>query len=187
VRIQTTFESGLYNDGYVDNIALTLSGEAVIPTPPPRDQAPPPDEPLALSGLRVKPSKFRAARTGGPVAPGATTKKPVGGGSVSYSLNRAAPVRFTVARRSRGVVSGRKCVAPPRKPTTGKKPKACTRYVKVVSFSRASALGTNTFRLTGRISKRRALSPGSYRLTAVGQPPGAAPTPAANRTFTIVR
>ena len=43
----------------------------------------------------------------------------------------------------------------------------CTRYVRSGSLRRSAALGSNMLRFQGRLTRRRALRPGRYRLTLV--------------------
>jgi hypothetical protein len=188
VRIQTIFECCNYDDGYADNLSLTLSGEAV--QPPPGDPGPGgggggTEQPLALSGLKIKPSKFRAASKGGPIGSAAAKKKPPVGATVSYTASRAAPATFKIARRASGVRKGKRCVAPPKRRSPGAK--RCTRYVSVGSFKQLAAAGPNRLRFTGRISTKRALAPGTYRLSLSAVLPGASAVKAKDATFTIVR
>jgi hypothetical protein len=118
----------------------------------------------AVSGLRVAPAKFRAARSGA----SATTAAVRTATRVSYTLTVAASARFTVQRATSGrTVSGR-CA----KPTAGNRThKRCTRFVAVRgSFTRTRPAGADRFTFTGRLGGH-ALRPGRYRLVA---------TPAAN-------
>jgi hypothetical protein len=100
--------------------------------------------PVRLTGLRVKPNRFRPARRGG--------------AKVSYRLNRAAVVVFTVQRRK-----GR-------------------RFTNVRgSFKQAGRRGADALRFSGRIAGKR-LRPGRYRLVA--KPRGGA---AARARFSVRR
>jgi hypothetical protein len=82
---------------------------------------------------------------------------------VSYSLDIAAGVRFTVERAQGGRRVGGRCV----KATTRNRTRTrCTRYVRVRrSFKRTRQAGADRFRFTGRLAGR-ALAPGRYRLVA---------------------
>jgi hypothetical protein len=106
--------------------------------------------PVRLSGLRVKPGRFRSARRG-------RTIVRRGGAKVSYRLDRAAAVVFTVQRRA-----GR-------------------RWKRVRgSFEHAGRAGTNTLRFSGRLAGKR-LRPGRHRLVAKPKGGAAARAPFAVR------
>jgi uncharacterized delta-60 repeat protein len=112
-----------------------------------------------LTGLRITPRAFRAARSGPAVAPAGRRS----GALVAFTLDRAASVRLGVARAIRGRLVGGRCVGPTRA-NRGKR--ACTRYAGVAGrFTNRGVAGTNRFRFTGRLSARR-LRPGRYRLVA---------------------
>jgi hypothetical protein len=107
-----------------------------------------------------------AAESSGPSATDARKKAPRGT-KVTFKLNAAASVRFTVTRRAKGrkVKRGKKrvCAKPTRK---NRKRKRCTRVVTLKgSFSRNGIAGTNSFHFTGRLRGRK-LKPGRYRLVA---------------------
>jgi hypothetical protein len=131
------------DDAFGDVFARDVLGPpspppAGAPTPPSRPGAPlPPPRPGApvLRGLRISPPAFRAAARG-PAARPARRRR---GASVTFTLDRAANVRFAVKRAGGGPRGG---------------------------FTRHGRAGTNRFRLTGRLRGRR-LRPGRYRLTAV--------------------
>jgi hypothetical protein len=101
----------------------------------------------AVSALKLAPSKF----------------KPKKGTNVSFTLNVAAPVKFSVDRAAAGRRVKGKCVKPTKKNAKAKK---CTRHLAVKgSFSRNGSAGANQFHWKGRIGGK-ALKPGSYRLIA---------------------
>jgi hypothetical protein len=119
----------------------------------------------AVSGLAFSSTTF-AAESSGPSARTVRKRAPRGT-RVSYTLNQAATVRFTVTRRAKGrkVKRGKKtvCVKPTRK---NRKRKRCTRVVTLKgSFSRNGIAGKNSFHFTGRLRGRK-LKPGRYRLVA---------------------
>jgi hypothetical protein len=133
-------------DGKVILGGLTASGmtlrsllyrlEGGDPVPPsPATPASPPTAPV-LGRLRITPSVFRSAGRRG--------------ASVSFTLDRAASVRFAVAR----------CVEPKR----SKRRSTRCRLLRA-GFTRQGVSGRNRFRLTGRIKARR-LRPARYRLIA---------------------
>jgi hypothetical protein len=118
-------------DGSNDIIGVTGSGDVwlvpeIRPLPLP-----------VLSGLKLTPAAFPAARRGASVARAAT------GTTISYTVSEASTTTFTVERASRG----RKLI-----PLHG-------------SFTHQDLAGTNRFHFTGRIGGR-ALRQGSYRLNA---------------------
>jgi uncharacterized delta-60 repeat protein len=109
-----------------------LQGGDPVP-PSPATPAPPPGAPV-LGRLRIMPTAFRAGGRGA---------------SVRFTLDRAASVRFAVAR----------CIA-----KRGKR--RCARYRLLRGhFTRRGAAGANRFRFTGRIAARR-LRAARYRLLA---------------------
>ena len=156
---------------YKLDVSATVMGPD--PVAPPSPAAPPPRgapaavSPLpapALSGLRVAPSAFRAARSG-PSTRAVTARG--SGTRVSYRLDMAAAVRFTVQRvrpgRRRGTGRSARCVALSR---FNRKATTCTRYLPVKgSITRRSRAGANGFYFTGRLAGRK-LARGSYRLLA---------------------
>jgi uncharacterized delta-60 repeat protein len=109
-----------------------------------------------LTGLAIKPAKFRAALRGGSIA-----RK--GGAKVSYRDSQAATTTFTVERVLPGRRSGTRCVRPTARNRSAKR---CTRFVGVRgSFSHVDRAGQNSIRFTGRV-RQKALAPGPYRLNA---------------------
>ncbi|HMJ36966.1 MAG TPA: choice-of-anchor Q domain-containing protein [Baekduia sp.] len=110
-----------------------------------------------LSGLSLSPTSFRASASAKTI-----TKR--AGTTVKYKLTRAARVRFTVERATKGRRVHGTCAAAKR--SNAGKP-ACVRYVTVAgSLTRASTAGANRFRFAGRLGGR-ALPAGGYRLRAV--------------------
>ena len=101
----------------------------------------------AVSTLKLAPVKFKAKK----------------GTNVTFTLNVAAPVKFTVDRRAAGRKVKGKCVKPAKKNSKAKK---CTRHLALKgSFSRTGTAGANKFHWNARL-KGKALKPGSYRLIA---------------------
>jgi hypothetical protein len=156
----------------------------------PAANTPEPPALAAVSGYGLSRSTFAAASKG-PSAQAAAKrkkrKKAKVGTTVSYTLNTAATVTFTVQRRTTGrkVKKGKKtrCVARTRK---NRKKKRCTRYVKVKgSFTQAGKAGKNRFKFSGRLRGRK-LKPGRYKLVAT---PGTGATKgkARSKAFRIVR
>jgi hypothetical protein len=113
---------------------------------------------VAVTGLRISPSAFRPARSGASVRASSSR-----GATVTYKLNIAGVVRFSVERRTTGRRVGTRCVAT----TSSNRGRAsCVRYVHLNgSFSRTRKAGTDRFRFTGRLSGRT-LRATRYRLVA---------------------
>jgi hypothetical protein len=122
--------------------APDIGADEYVPPPPP----PPPadmDRPVA-SLLTVTPARFRAAG-----ARGAARRR--GGTRISYALDEAATVKFTVKRIVRRVV----------------RHKRRTSYVPVRgSLTHAGKVGGNSLRFSGRL-RGKPLKPGRYRLVAL--------------------
>jgi len=77
---------------------------------------------------------------------------------------RPPTVALSFERVSAGRKGGKRCVKPKR---TNRKRKRCTRYAAVkpaVSFPNQAA-GARRIHFEGRLSRRKALKPGVYRLT----------------------
>jgi hypothetical protein len=166
----------------------------------PRDQCPPdlaiygtcpkggqPQTPalVGVSGLALSNTTF-AAENSGPSATNAR-KKTARGTKVSFTLNEAATVRFTITRRTGGrkVKRGKKtvCVKPTKK---NRKHTRCTSVVRLRgTFSRNGVAGLNSFHFTGRLRGRR-LKPGRYRLVATPTLGGKTGKPT-SRAFRIVQ
>jgi uncharacterized repeat protein (TIGR01451 family) len=115
----------------------------------------------AISGLKISPSAFAAASTG-PSAVAAA--KPSTGARVTYTLNEAASVKFTVTQSRPGRRDERRrCTQPTKR---NRHAHACVRYVTLPgSFTHAGHSGRNSFRFTGRLNGHK-LPPGSYELIA---------------------
>jgi hypothetical protein len=138
----------------------------------------------AASGESVSPSSFEAAPSG-PSA--ASARRHKYGARVTFTLNVASEVRFTVQQRQPGRYTGkgrkRRCVAQTRKNAKAKK---CTRVVTLRgSFARNGLAGANSFRFTGRLGGKT-LKPGTYALVATPMANGKAGH-AATATFRIKR
>ena len=130
----------LDNEARAQGAAPDIGADEFVPPPPEPDTRRP-----VASLLRVSPAAFRAAAT---ARRGARRRA---GTRISYALDEAARVTFTVKRIVTRVV---------RKRTR-------TRYVPVRgSFADAGEAGGNTIRFSGRMAGRR-LKPGRYRLVAL--------------------
>ncbi len=140
-----------------------------------------------VSSLQLRPTAFRAAGSGGSIGrllKALTQRKPIGA-TVSYRLDGAARVTFTitrpVARPAQGPAPA--CArAPP-----GPGPGACLRQKKLRgSFAHQGVAGQNSFRFTGRL-RRKALALGPYRLVAKLPRPATGRAALAGKGFRIVR
>jgi hypothetical protein len=103
----------------------------------------------ALAKLKLSATRFRLGK--------ATT--------ISFRLSEAAKVALTFERKLTGRRSHGRCV----KPRKGARAN-CTRYVRVSGGLSAQAkAGTNKIAFRGRLSRKRRLAPGSYRLTLLAR------------------
>jgi hypothetical protein len=151
---------------------------AVPPASPPGGTRATPRAKPVVSGLKLAPSSFRAAKRGGSVVP-------KGYAAVSYRLSDPATVTFGVQRPAAGRRRGKSCVKPTPKLRKAKA-KKCTRFVAVPgSFARSRAAGADRFHFSGRFGGRT-LRPGPYRLTAVAAGSGGARSEPALSAFRIL-
>jgi uncharacterized repeat protein (TIGR02543 family) len=119
--------------------------------------------PPALSGLTLRPSRFRAAK------PGASTRRrPPIGTTISYRDTTRATTTFTVARTTTGLRSGKRCVA--HRAPLPRGARRCSLLVKVGTFRHADTPGSNRLRFGGRV-RGKALSPHSYVMLATASGP----------------
>ncbi|MEA2423329.1 MAG: hypothetical protein QOF55_2428, partial [Thermoleophilaceae bacterium] len=114
----------------------------------------------AVTSETLSPTAFPAAPTG----PSVRAAKRRYGTKVSYTLDQAASVRFTVVKRTAGArAPDGRCV---KRTKTNRGLRKCTRLASVRgSFTRAGGVGASSFRFTGRLA-RRTLNPAKYRLIA---------------------
>jgi uncharacterized delta-60 repeat protein len=110
--------------------------------------------------LRVVPSRFRAASKG-PAALPARRRSRKYGATAYFSLNVSGRVSFRIKRIVRA-----RCSRDASAETASRARRRCQRQVAVRgSFRRVAHVGSNRFRLTGRLAGRR-LRPSAYRLLA---------------------
>jgi DNA-binding beta-propeller fold protein YncE len=156
---------------------VSASSQAVstfrrAPAPAMRDRAP------ALSGLRVVPVAFAAARSGPAAARRAV------GAALSYVDSAPALTTVSVQRAGPGRRRGRAC-ARARGPVP--RNRRCTRFVAVHgSFTHQDVQGLNRVRFSGRVGGRR-LAPGGYRLVATARDAAGTIGRATYATFRVVR
>ncbi len=113
-----------------------------------------------ISGLRVSPARFRAGSRLPRLARAARV-----GTRIRFSLSEPATVKLAFAAQRAGRRVGRHCRRPSRRL---RRRRRCTRFVTAsprVTIKGARA-GSNSVRFQGRLSRRRRLRPGRYRLTA---------------------
>jgi virginiamycin B lyase len=112
----------------------------------------------ALSTLKLSSKRFRL---GGRLPSVAAVRT---GLTIRYTLSEAATVTLSFERVTRGRKVGKRCVKAKR---SNRRRKACTRHVAVkpaLSFANQAA-GQRSIRFEGRLSRRKTLKPGVYRLT----------------------
>jgi hypothetical protein len=162
---RANLDGGSPNQSFIGgaNVPCFVAVGSPAPTGPPPPGPPPP---LAITNLKLSPSKFPAASHGATITRKRKKARPTGS-TVSYNDTQAATAHFTVRKRRLGVKSKGKCAAPPKHPAKGKhKLKFCFRFVAVGTFTHSDVAGVNTFHFTGRLKGRR-LGVGRYRLDAV--------------------
>jgi hypothetical protein len=153
----------------IGSLATPLEGFAIVPAS--ASQPPPPGPTVdrtapVLSRLGVRPKTFRFGK----------------GTTFGFTLSEAATVRFTLERRTRGRRVGGKC----RKQTRGnRRRRACTRYVKVGSFSARFGAGANTRKFSGKVGRRR-LGPGRYRVALTAKDGAGNASPAKRASFRVL-
>ena len=141
------------------------------PTPTPTDAVP------TLTAVSMKPNRFRLGR-GLPQSSAVRT-----GTTIRFRLSEAARVSYDFRRALPGRKVGRRCLAPTR--ARRGRPR-CTRYVRSGSLRRSAVLGSNLLRFQGRLTRRRALRPGKYRLTLVATDAAAQRSAPKSLTFRLL-
>jgi hypothetical protein len=133
-------------------------GAALVDLPGAGPEQPPDTTKPRLSKLRLSSKRFRLGRK---LASAAAVRT---GLTIRYTLSEAATVALAFERVSAGRKLGKRCVKPRR---GNRKRKRCTRYAAVrpaVTFQNQAA-GARRIRFEGRLSRRKTLKPGLYRLT----------------------
>jgi uncharacterized delta-60 repeat protein len=116
----------------------------------------PPVLPPVVTSVQASRRVFRVAAKGGSIGNS--------GMKLSYSMSVAGKTTFTVLQAQAGIISGKRCVKPPRR--IRGKVRRCTRIVSFGSFAHNDRKGTNVFHFTGRVGGHK-LAPGSYTLQGV--------------------
>ena len=117
----------------------------------------------SVSTLRFSRTTFRKGR----LLPKASAVKT--GTTISFRLSEASKVRLSFESIRKGRKVGRRCRKPTRR---NRRRRACKRYVKVkTAINLNGKAGVNRVRFQGRLTRRRSLRPGRYRLSvrAIGQ------------------
>ena len=109
----------------------------------------------SLTTLRVSPKTFRR----GTALPKIAARK---GTTISFRLSEIAKVKLSFGKAKAGRRVGGKCRKPTRANRTRRK---CTRYVNAGSFTVQGKTGANKVKFSGRLSRRKKLSLGRYKLS----------------------
>ena len=132
--------------------------------------------PPSLSGLRVRPLRFRATRTGGPVIHRRA------GALVEYRLSEAAAINFGVQRVTQGRLSATQCVPASHRNLSAP---GCTLIGATLGSFRMSYEIEGSFNFSGRLAGR-ALPPGVYLLQAVASDAAGNRSKTATQSFRIL-
>jgi sugar lactone lactonase YvrE len=154
-----------------------VAAATVVVHPPPVPSAPAGGP--RLTGLAQSAARWRE---GGALAALSRARRVPVGTTYSFTLDTAASVTLTFARRAPGARRGGRCVAK----HGHSKGRRCTRFLAAGTLSLSGHAGSDRIRFQGRLSRTRRLVPGAYRVTVVARGAGGlASTPAA-LTFTIL-
>jgi hypothetical protein len=82
---------------------------------------------------------------------------------ISFTLSGAATVELHFARARPGRLVGKRCAKPS---GSNRARRRCTRFMAAGRLTIRARAGSNTVRFAGKLSRRKPLSAGSYRLTA---------------------
>jgi hypothetical protein len=117
--------------------------------------------PPKLTNLKLSPTKFKPATSGG-----STAKSGNKGTQVNYKLDEQSTVTFTVEQAKNGRMVKGECKA---QNNSNKKNKSCTYYTTLKgSFTWSTKSGNVKFRFTGRFNGHT-LKAGNYRLVATAK------------------
>jgi hypothetical protein len=151
-------------DGYGDETqdACTTDASTHGTCPPPAATPTPPAAQNPVTPTAIAPTLTALAASKTRFRRGTST-------TISFKLDNAARVSLTFLRRSPGRRSGRRCVAPTR---ANRRARACIRERAVGKLTIDGTAGPNRLKFTGRLSARRSLSAGTYRIAAVANAGG---------------
>jgi hypothetical protein len=138
---------------------------AIVDLPqPPQGQGNPTVDTTApeVTGLRLSRKRFRLGRA----LPSAAAVRT--GTVIRFRLSEAASVRLSFSRALPGRRAGRACRKPTRRNRARRR---CTRFVNVrgAVITRPLGPGARRIKFAGRVSRRRSLRPGPYRLTVTAR------------------
>ena len=105
------------------------------------------------------------------------------GTKFTFTLNEPAVVSFVFARQVRGRKVGGRCVAPSAR-NSGRRP--CARSVAAGALSFSAQRGVRSLAFQGRLSRTRALPPGSYIVVLTAVNAAGQRSPPRRLAFTIV-
>lgn len=159
----------------------TFTTQVTRPTPQPEQKPPPtgpttpkgpePARPPVISSLSESNSVFRVGRTS--TAPAGRISRVSPTGTVfSFVLDQPAVVTVAFVREESGHRIGKSCVVGRR----GAGKPACVRTYVAMMLGRRAANGLNRLLFTGRV-RGRALQPGAYRATFIGESLAGSSTP----------
>ncbi len=142
-------------------LAATSTTTVVILARPARRMTPPPPPTPRITHLTQTHTRWREGSKLARLA--RRRRKPPVGTTVSFALKPAAAVKLTFTESARGRRVGKKCAAPSH---GNRRKRACTRTITsgTVTFPSAEA-GTAKIAFQGRLSRRKKLRPGRYKLT----------------------
>jgi hypothetical protein len=132
-----------------------------------------------VSAFGAKPSRWRK----GSALPKISRKRTPVGTTISFTLSEAATAKLTFLKAKPGRKVNGKCVVPKR---SNRKKRRCTRYVTAGSLTVNGHPGVNKVKFQGRLSRKKSLSVGSYRLTIVATDNSGNKSKTLTTSFTIV-
>jgi hypothetical protein len=126
-------------------------------TAPPSPPATPDKTAPTFSSVSETNRVFAVGKSATPVS----AKRIKTGTTFRYTLSEAANVKLVIAQKLPGRRVGKACRKPSRRNRLARR---CTRFVNKGTLTRTGSASQNSVRFSGRIG-RRALGPGSYRVT----------------------
>jgi hypothetical protein len=151
-------DDDLNEDAYASRILPAVVTPPGV-TPSPQDGGTTVDtDPPVIEAMRIRPDRIALGRS----LP-ALTSRLARRTTISFRLSESASVRLTFARQRPGRRVRGRCRPPTR---LNSRARRCKRFVPVrgrLGFRAGS--GDNRIRFSGRLSRRRTLKPGTYRVT----------------------
>jgi DNA-binding beta-propeller fold protein YncE len=135
----------------------------------------------SLTRLGLTRKRFRRGRK----LPRASRRRARVGTKIRYRLSEPARVTFSFERVLAGRKVGRRCRPPSRRLRSHRR---CRRYKRVrTRIRRHGGTGRNALSFQGRLSRRKRLRPGNYRLTVVAKDPQGLRSRRKRVRFTLLR